>query len=98
MRLWHLLFAVGTVAVAMSLCREPITRVFVIVTVTGIGEIAFGLAAVMALFQTLGAVGDARGLTDHVEAVAATTVVLGVASAVMGGWFFAGAWLVDRLT
>ena len=54
-----------------------------IVFVTGLGETALGVTAIMALFQTVGAIGMARGLLEHAEAMAATTVVLVVATAVM---------------
>ena len=94
MRLWHLIFAVASVAVVMALCRDPLTRTFVIVFLTGLGEVAIGLSAVMALFQTVGALGEARGVYGHAEALAATTVVLATSTALMSGWLLAGAWLV----
>ncbi len=94
MRLWHLIFAVASLAVVLTLCRDPMTRTFVIVFLTGLGELAFGLAAVMALFQTVGALGEARGVYDHAEALAATTVVLATSTALMSALLFAGAWLV----
>ena len=52
------------------------------------------LTAIMALFQTIGALGEARGLAAHIEALAATVVVLIVGSAVILGLLFAGALLV----
>ena len=94
MRLWHVLFAVAAVALGMYLAREPVTRVLMIVVVTGLGEVALGLAAVMALFQTVGALGEARGTGEHAEAVAATTVVLAAATAAMSGCLYVGFWLV----
>ena len=94
MRVAHLVFVVAILALGMSLVREPIGRVFVIVFLTGVGELALGLTAVMALFQTVGALGEARTFFDHFEACAATLVVLAISSAAMSGWMFAGAWLV----
>ncbi len=94
MRLWHLVFAVAVVAVVMTLARDDAGRVGVIVFVVGVGECAMGIAALMALFQTVGAFGEARGLVAHATAVAATTLVLAAASTVMVAWLFAGAWLV----
>jgi hypothetical protein len=42
------------------------------------------------LFQTAGAIGEARGLPAHVGAPAATTLVLAVATFVMTGRLFVG--------
>lgn len=94
MRLLHLVFAVAVVALVLTLVRDPIGRVFVIVFGTGLGEIVIGLASIMALFQTLGAFGEAKGVPAHCEAFAATTMVLALATAVMSAWLFAGVWLV----
>jgi hypothetical protein len=94
MRLWHLLFAVAMTAVVMSLAQDPVTRVLMITLATGIGEVFFGLVSVMALLQTVGALGQAERLHDHAEALAATAVVLAVAAAVMGAWLFLGFWMV----
>ena len=94
MRLWHLVFAVAVVAGVMTLVREDAGRVGVIVFAIGLGECAFATAALMALFQTVGAFGTARGLIAHVTAIAATTLVLATASTIMVAWLFVGAWLV----
>jgi hypothetical protein len=94
MRLWHLIFAVAGVSLVMTLAREPLTRVFLIVFATGVGEVALGLIGVMALFQTLGALGEAKKVVDGAEALAATSVVLAVATAAMSACLFAGFWLV----
>ena len=94
MRLWHLVFAVAVVAVVMTLVRDDAGRVAVIVFGIGVGECAFATAALMALFQTVGAFGTARGLIAHATAIAATTLVLATASTIMVAWLFAGAWLV----
>jgi hypothetical protein len=94
MRLWHLVFGIFVVAIVLGLCREPVGRVAVIVFVTGLGEFAFGTAALMALFQTLGALGEAKTFVTHIEAVASTAFVLALATAIMTGWLFLGAALV----
>ena len=94
MRLWHMLFATGVIAVLLTLVREPLTRVFLIVFLTGIGEVIFGLGSTLALIQTVGALGKAVTLYDHAEAVVATAVVLVVGSVVMSGWLFIGCWMV----
>jgi hypothetical protein len=95
MRLWHLLLTVLLGALLLSAARDPVAIVAVIVFVTGLGEVVLGTTAIMALFQTLGALGTARGLTAHAEALVATTVVLAVATALMTGWLFIGAWIVQ---
>ena len=95
MRLWHLTVVILMLGVVFSLVRDPVGRVGLIVFVTGLGETALGVTAIMALFQTVGAIGMARGLLEHAEAMAATTVVLAVATAVMSFWLFIGVWLIQ---
>ena len=94
MRLWQMLFAIGVIAVILTLVREPLTRVFLIVFLTGIGEVLFGLGSTLALIQTVGAFGQAETLFDHAEAAAATAVVLLVGTVLMSGWLFIGCWMV----
>ncbi len=94
MRLWHLVFAVAIVSVVMTLVRDEAGRVGVIVFIFGAGECAFGIAALMALFRTVGAIGQARGLIAHAAAIVATTLVLATASMIMVAWLFVGVWLV----
>ena len=95
MRIWHLTVAILVLGVLLSIVRDPVGRVALIVFVTASGEAAMGLAAVMALFQTIGAIGMARGLLDHAEALAATTLVVLAATTVMSCWLFMGAWLIQ---
>jgi hypothetical protein len=94
MRILHLIFAILVFALVLSLWREPAGRVAVIVFGTGVGELVFGVTAVMVLFQSVGLLGEARGLIRHAEAIAITTLVLAVATTVMTGWLFLGGWLV----
>jgi hypothetical protein len=96
MRLWHVIFGVATAAFVLTLMRDPAGRAFVIVFATGTGEVGLGLTAVMALFQTVGAIGEAKGLVAHAEALAATSVVLTLATGLMSGWLFAGFWLITQ--
>jgi len=95
MKIQTLAFAILIVAFVLAVCRDPAGRVGLIVFVTGVGEVVLGLAAVMALFQAVGSLGLARGLLEHAEALAATTVVLVVGTAAMSFWLFAGAWCVN---
>ena len=99
MRLWHLFVFILALSLILAIVRDPVGRIALIVFVTALGEVVIGTTAVMALFQTIGALGEAKGLFAHAEAVATTTLVLIVATAVMSSWLFAGAWLVqaDRL-
>jgi len=94
MRLWHLILGVIVFSVVLSLIRDPVGRVAVIVFFTGLGEVVLGTSAIMALFQTLGALGEAKGLVAHSEALAATAFVLGIATGTMTAWLWVGAWLV----
>jgi hypothetical protein len=95
MRIWHLFTAILTIGVLLAIMRDPVGRIALIVFATAIGEVVFGTTAVMALFQTVGALGEAKSLFAHAEALATTTLVLIVATAVMSSWLFAGAWLVQ---
>ena len=72
MRLGTLLFLVLALGVMMGIARDEVGRVALIVFITGLGMVVSGTTAIMALFQTLGALGYARGLADHAEAVFAT--------------------------
>ncbi len=94
MRLWHLVVVILVVGILLAITRDVVGRIALIVFLTALGEVVFGTTAVMALFQTIGALGMARGLFEHGEAVAATTLVLIAATAVMTFWGFIGAWLV----
>jgi hypothetical protein len=97
MRLVQLVFLVAVIGLVMAVFRDPVGRVAVIVFTTGLGMFVFGLLGVMALFQTIGAFGEADTFVAHIEAVAATSVVLAMASTAMAGWLFVGAWLVVKL-
>lgn len=94
MRLWHLVFAVLVVAVVLALARDDVGMVAMIVFVTGLGECVLGTTALMALFQTIGAIGESKGWTDGMTALTATTVVLMVSGVVMTGWLFVGVWVL----
>ncbi|MBX6312930.1 MAG: hypothetical protein IRY99_08460 [Isosphaeraceae bacterium] len=96
MRLWHLLFAVWMVAVALTIARDPTGRVALVVFFTGLGEFLLGTTAVMALFRAVGAIGEAEGLLEHARAVLATALVILAASLTMNGWLWLGANLVQR--
>ncbi len=97
MRLWHLTFVVFCLGIVFAVSRDPAGLVAVIVFATALGEVVLGTTAVMALFQTVGEIGLARGVFEHGFALAATTVVLIVATAVMSVWLFLGAWLIQVL-
>jgi hypothetical protein len=95
MKLWHLVLFILVFCMVLTIIRDPIGRIALIVFVTALGEVVFGTTAVMALFQTIGALGHAKGLLAHAEAVAETALVLVFATAIMSSWLFAGAWLVQ---
>ncbi len=94
MRLWHILVFVLALAVILTIVRDQVGRIALIVFVTALGEVVIGTTAVLALFQTIGSLGQAKGLFAHAEAVATTTLVLIVATTIMSSWLFGGAWLV----
>jgi hypothetical protein len=95
MRIWHLVTSILTIGILLAIMRDPVGRIALIVFATALGEVVFGTTAVMALFQTIGAFGEAKSLFAHAEALATTTLVLIIATAVMSSWLFAGAWLVQ---
>ena len=95
MRLWHLFFAVLLISVILTIARDPAGRVALVVFLTLVGETIAGLTAVMLLFRTVGAIGQAESPFAYVEALVATTLVLTVATIVMSSLLFFGAWLVQ---
>jgi hypothetical protein len=95
MRLWHVFVSVLALSLILTICRDQVGRVAFIVFVTALGEVIIGTASVMTLFQTVGAIGEAKGLFAHAESIATTALVLIVATAIMSSWLFAGAWLVN---
>jgi hypothetical protein len=94
MRLWHLFVFILALSLILAIVRDPVGRIALIVFLTALGEVVIGTTAVMALFQTIGSLGEAKGLFDHAEAVATTTLVLIIATTIMSSWLFVGAWLV----
>jgi hypothetical protein len=95
MRISTLLFAVLVIGMILGIVRDEVGRVAVIVFFTGLGTSIVGVAALMALFQTVGAIGEAKTLSAHVEALCATVLVLTVGSTVMLGFLFGGGLLVQ---
>jgi hypothetical protein len=94
MRLWHIFVFILALSLVLAIVRDPVGRIALIVFLTASGEVVIGTTAVMALFQTIGSLGEAKGLFDHAEAVATTALVLIIATTIMSSWLFAGAWLV----
>jgi hypothetical protein len=95
MRLWHLLVAIMALSLIFTIIRDPVGRIALIVFLTGLGEVVIGTTAILALFETIGSLGEAKGVFAHAEAVAATALVLIIATTIMSSWLFAGAWLVQ---
>jgi hypothetical protein len=95
MRLWHLFVVIMVLGAVLAIARDPVGRIALIVFVTALGEVVIGTTSILALFQTIGSLGEAKGLVAHAEAVATTTLVLVLATALMSSWLFAGAWLVQ---
>ena len=81
-------------AIIFTLLRDEVGRVAVIVFSAGLGVTVGGVTAIMALFQTIGAFGEARTWLAHIEALAATALVLVVGSAGMLVFMFLGAYLI----
>ncbi len=97
MRLWHLILGIVFVAVVLAISREAVGRVALVVFITGLGEFILGLTAVMTLFQTVGAIGYARDLFSYLQAIAATLIVVAVASVTMNALLWLGIQAVQRV-
>ncbi len=95
MRISTLVFAILVIGTILGIARDEVGRVAVIIFFTGLGTVIAGLTSVMALFQTIGALGEAQNLSAGVEALAATLVVLAVGSATMLGVMFGGGLLIQ---
>lgn len=95
MRLWHLVVFILAMGLVLAIVRDPVGRIALIVFITALGEVVIGTTAVLALFQTIGSLGEAKGVVAHAEAVATTTLVLVIATAIMSSLLFGGAWLVQ---
>ncbi len=94
MRVSHLMLLILIVAVAIALAREPAGRAAMIVFLTGLGVVTLALVALMTLFQTVGSLGEARGLAECCEALIATSLVLVLGAASVSGWLAAGLWIL----
>ena len=97
MRLWHTFFAVFLFAIVLTVAKMPAGRVAIVVFITGVGELIFGLAALMLLFQSIGSLGEAEGLIDSVQSMVATVVIVAVASYLMVGLLTIGSAMVERV-
>jgi hypothetical protein len=97
MRLWHLIFLVMMAAIVLTVARESVGRVALVIFVTGLIEFILGTMFLMTLFRTFGAIGEARRLLAYLEAIVATALVLVVASYVMTGVLWVGVWIVQRV-
>ena len=97
MRLWHLVIFILVLGILLAIVRDTVGRIALIIFFTALGEVVLGTTAVLALFQTIGAIGMARGLFEHGQAVAATTLVLIIATTIVSMWLFVGAWLVQAV-
>jgi hypothetical protein len=95
MRLWHLFVFILALSLILTIVRDQVGRIALIVFVTALGEVILGTTAVMALFQTIGSLGAAKGLFAHAEAIATTALVLIIGTTIMSSWLFIGAWLVQ---
>ncbi len=98
MRIGHLILAVFLSAIVMSLVRSPAGRVTVVTFVFGTAMMAAALVTLLAMFQTVGSLGEARGLGQHLEALAATAAVTVVGAGVTLMALWAGIWLVLRIS
>lgn len=97
MRILHLVYGVFMLALAFAVAREPVGRVALVVFITLGGELICGTTAVMLLFQTIAAIGDARGALEYVQSLMATAFVLAVSSWLMIGMLYICASIIGRV-
>lgn len=97
MKLWHLLIAVFLLAIVMGIAREEVGRVAIIVFATGLGEVVLGTSSLLLLFRTFAALGMAQTIGAHLEAIAATAVVLVFGGGSMLAVLWCGASLVQMV-
>jgi hypothetical protein len=83
MRILHIIYAVFMLAMALTIAREPVGRVALVVFIALGAELICGLTAVMLLFQTVASIADARDALEYVQSLMATAIVLAVASGLM---------------
>jgi hypothetical protein len=95
MRISTLVFAILLIGTVLGIARDEVGRVAVIIFFTGLGTVIAGVTSILALFQTVGALGESRSLGTCIEALAATLVVLAVGSATMLGVMFGGGLLIQ---
>ena len=95
MRLIHLVFAVFLSALVLGIARDEVGRVALVVFCTGLIEVVLGTAALMSLFQAIGAIGEADRPLAFAHAIASTAMVLLVATLSMNVVLWAGVWLVQ---
>lgn len=62
MRLWHLFVVILGLSLVFTIVRDPVGRIALIVFLTALGEVVIGTTAILALFQTIGSLGEAKGL------------------------------------
>ena len=94
MRLSTWLWAIVGIAFVLTIGRDEVGRVGLIIFIAGVCLIATALTAIMALCRTVGSFGEARNLAEHCQAIAETALVLVVGTATTIGVIFAGAKLV----
>ncbi|HWE39026.1 MAG TPA: hypothetical protein VG406_20935 [Isosphaeraceae bacterium] len=97
MRISHLLFLVGVVAIGLAVGRERVGQVFLVFFLTGVGEVILGTTAIMNLFKSVGAIGRAETPSAYIEAIAATALILAVATATMCGLLVLGGTVLRSL-
>jgi len=86
----HLFLAVFLTALMLTAARDVVGRVALIVFIIGSAEFVVGTIAVMTLFKTIGSLGYAKGVVAYAQALAATAMVLVVATLTMNGMLAIG--------
>ena len=97
MRVWHLLLLIFAVAIMLAVSKERIGQVFLVMFLTGVAEVVCGTTAIMNLFKSIGAIGRAGSPAAYIEAIAATALILMLATIAMTGLMFVGASILRNI-
>jgi hypothetical protein len=97
MRLWHLIFVTMLAACVLTAARSDAGRVAIVVFAVGLAEMFCGTTAILALFRTVGAIGEAKSVATYAVAMVATVLVVFFASILMNGLLWLGIALLQRV-
>ena len=82
----------------LSVSQNEYGRITLILFAIGMAEVVLGATALMHLFKSVGAFGKAKSLMAHAEALAATALILAVASLGMTAVLWVGGLVLQSIS